>query len=431
MSTANFPIPVPASGTGPTVDISSLVGRKTVTLSGTFKGRYVLYGTHDNAHFAPLMIFDSGGIEAIQSTFDGAVAGVRLLSSAIGSGVAANISGLSAPSDNSFTSFPPAAPGASGPQPAVDLGTSSYQEGLNFIAQGEVAGSVIVEGSQDGMNFNPIGEFASQPATNGLLGKASLEFSPLATADRIRYVRLDVQGRLSGTFNVTIGGSQDLSGSMDDIPADTLVGNNTASPAAPAALTVAQVKTLLNYAIGDLANIAADTLAGNNTASPAAPAALTVAQVKTLLNYAIGDLANIAADTFVGNNTASPGAPAALTVAQALSLLGLDALFRGTAIADSSITIHPGTDHASQYVANPGTFTANRTTTLDGAGTPIKNQTVWMTRRDLTAHTWTISDSVLGTLIVLPASPTVPVAAGVVWNGANWRLGPVQYLTIE
>lgn len=181
---------------------------------------------------------------------------------------------------------------------------------------------------------------------------------------------------------VTWGSPANLT--QDNLPAGTTYGR----------ATNAQVS-----ALAALTTQAANTLTGNNTGSPAAAGGLTVAQVKALLAYVATDI-------------------------------NLDALARGTAIADSSITIHPGSDKASQYVANPGTFTANRTTTLDGAGTPIKNQTVWMTRRDLTAHTWTISDSVLGTLIVLPASPTVPLAVGVVWNGANWRLGPVQYLTV-
>jgi hypothetical protein len=153
-------------------------------------------------------------------------------------------------------------------------------------------------------------------------------------------------------------------------------------------------------AVANLAAQAANTLTGNNTGSPAAAGGLTVAQVKMLLAYVATDL-------------------------------NLDALVRGTAIADSSITIHPGTDKASQYVLPVATLSTNRTTILDGAGTPTSGHSVWLTRRDLTANTWTISDSALGVIIVLPASPATPVAVCVKWNGSNWGSAPssVQYLT--
>ena len=56
MSTASVSIPVPSSGFGAAVDVSSLVGEKTVALSGRYRGAYVLYGSHDvlgKTRFAP------------------------------------------------------------------------------------------------------------------------------------------------------------------------------------------------------------------------------------------------------------------------------------------------------------------------------------------------------------------------------------------
>ena len=210
MPTANVAILVPVSGFGPAVDVSALVGEKTVILSGRYQGAYVLYGSHDGSNFAPLLIFNAGGIESIKQTFSGALSQVKLKSLASNaSGVSASISGLSVPLDNSFTSIGPVGKGLSG---AVDLGNNAYQTDLNFMGFGRLNGVVVVEGSSDGMGFNPIGEFSAAPSGTSLLGGGGIEFSPLGTKDKVRYVRLNVLGDVPGSFLVTIGGAQSDSG---------------------------------------------------------------------------------------------------------------------------------------------------------------------------------------------------------------------------
>ena len=211
MPTANVVIPVPISGFGAAVDVSALVGEKTVILSGRYQGAYVLYGTHDGSHFAPLLIFNAGGIESIRQTFSGALQLVRLKSLASKAvGVSANISGLSSPLDNSFTVIGPVGKGLSG---AVDLGDSAYQTDLNFMGFGRLNGDVVVEGSSDGLGFNPIGDFTAEPASASLLdGGGIIEFSPLATRSKVRFVRLNVLGDVPDMFTVTIGGAQSDSG---------------------------------------------------------------------------------------------------------------------------------------------------------------------------------------------------------------------------
>ena len=206
MSTASVSIPVPSSGFGAAVDVSSLVGEKTVALSGRYRGAYVLYGSHDKTRFAPLLIFNAGGIEGIKQTFRGSFAWVKLKSLAQGAvGVSAAVSGLSVAGDNSFTGL--------GVGTVLDLGDDAYQVDLNFMGFGQVNGAVVVEGSLDGIGFNPIGEFASTQAGSSLLGGGSgIEFSPVVTNDRVRYVRLNVQGSADPGFVVTVGGAQSESG---------------------------------------------------------------------------------------------------------------------------------------------------------------------------------------------------------------------------
>ena len=213
MATLIVSVPVPISGDGIAVNVSSLVGEKTVTLSGTFKGQYVLFGSHNGTSFSPLATFDAGGVEGIERTFKGAVSWVRIRAMVTeSSGVTANVSGLSIPGDNSFGIFPLLTPGSSGTQPSVDLGLVAYQGDVNFIAQGGVKGAVVIEGSQDNIYFNPIGSFSAEPSSSSLLGGSSLVFSPLSTDDRIRYVRLNVRGIILTPFEITIGGSQTSTG---------------------------------------------------------------------------------------------------------------------------------------------------------------------------------------------------------------------------
>lgn len=227
MSIAIVSVPVPPSGDGSPVDISALVGSKTVTLSGTFKGSYVLLGSHDGVDFSPLLAFDAGGIEGIQQILDMALASVRLRSLASSArGVSASISGLSVPGNNSFGSFAPLSPGDSGPQASVDLGLVDYVEGLNFIANGGFQGSVVVEGSLDDLSFNPIGAFTAQPGAASLLGASPLAFSPLATTDLVRYVRLNVHGVILSPLTVTFGGSQATSGGGGQSSNPTIVDSS-------------------------------------------------------------------------------------------------------------------------------------------------------------------------------------------------------------
>jgi hypothetical protein len=52
--TANVPI---SNGEGADLDVSTLVGKKTIFLSGAFDGEYVVLGSHDDANFVPIASF--------------------------------------------------------------------------------------------------------------------------------------------------------------------------------------------------------------------------------------------------------------------------------------------------------------------------------------------------------------------------------------
>lgn len=210
MSTITVVIPVPVSGLGAPVGVSTMVGPKTFILTGTYRGAYVLCGSHDGVRFAPLFQFDAGGVEGVRHTFSGALAWVALRSLAQdSSGVTASISAENVPGDTTFAGLGTLLPGAIGPQAPVDLGTSDYQSGMNFILTGGLEGKLVVEGSSDSVRWNPLGQFSVDPSGPGLLGPSSPEFSPLESDVQVRYVRLNVLGRVVGSgLIVTVGGSK-------------------------------------------------------------------------------------------------------------------------------------------------------------------------------------------------------------------------------
>ena len=93
-------------------------------------------------------------------------------------------------------------------------------------------------------------------------------------------------------------------------PANSIKGNNTGSAADPLDLTVAQVKTLLAIASGDVSGLG--SLATKSTITSADITADAVDNT---------DLANMAANTIKGNNTGSTADPIDLTTAQARSMI--------------------------------------------------------------------------------------------------------------
>lgn len=211
MSTSIINVVVPSSGFGPAADVSTLAGTKTIVLTGRFRGSYVLYGSHDNIGYVPILGFNAGGLEEIRQVYDGALSSVKLLSLAKdASGVTANVSGLEDASANSFQAIANFTAGSSGIAPVADLGDTYYQTGLNFIVSGPFVGQLVIEGGLDASHLCPIGQCTADPAPLS----PPLEFGPIATPDKVRYVRVSLLGTAgAGGVTVSAGGSQSTGGS--------------------------------------------------------------------------------------------------------------------------------------------------------------------------------------------------------------------------
>jgi hypothetical protein len=210
ISTVN--VVVPGSGDGPVANLSTLVGSKTVELTGRFSGRYILLGSHNGVNFTPIMEFDAGGEESIKQTLDLAVASVLLRSEATSPvGVTLNISGVTS-GTNHFTTLGTYLPGTSGLQPIIDLNVlfppTSVEQDINIICLGGFEGILVVRGSMDGIHFTPMASFRADHQPINLSGPAPiLNFSASLTKDLIRYIQLDLQGIVSDTTVVSYGGA--------------------------------------------------------------------------------------------------------------------------------------------------------------------------------------------------------------------------------
>lgn len=219
MSILAISVPVPASGEGSAVDVSSLVQKKTVILTGTFRGIYVLLASHDDVHYVPVLQFDAGGAEGGRQTIAGAFKSVRLragtpTTAPVGT-VTCEISGISVAGQNYFAQVASMPAGFSGAAAVVDLAPimlpSGPEEDIVLICEGDLQGLLAIEGSQDGVRFAPIGDFRVDRRPEG--APTVLELPPLLAPDKVRYVRASLTGEVgAGGAVVTIGGAVPASG---------------------------------------------------------------------------------------------------------------------------------------------------------------------------------------------------------------------------
>ena len=220
MSVAVVPIVVPVCGEGPIADISSLVGIKTVTLTGRFKGPYTLLASHNNVNFVPVLLFNTGGVESVQLTLPNAYTSVRFRcsSSMDDNNVTATVSGVSIPGTNLFSNLWTFGVGVAGLSPVFRLSnlfpSAEIEKDINIICEGGLIGSLIVEGSNDGVEFNPLGQFNAGQSSGA---SSLLEFTPLVVGENVKFFRFNLVGQAYSAITLTMGGSLNV-GSGTGIP---------------------------------------------------------------------------------------------------------------------------------------------------------------------------------------------------------------------
>jgi hypothetical protein len=99
----------------------------------------------------------------------------------------------------------------------------------------------------------------------------------------------------------------------------------------------------------------------------------------------------------------------------------------GTDLTDTDATINPATDAASSYTLSVS-LTNNRALTLGVTGSPITGAEVYILRRELTAHTYTVKDDAATTLFTFAASPSSPQGIKCRYNGTHYEFVSFFYL---
>lgn len=207
----NVTVP-PSNGLGPSVDVSTMTAGKTIEITGNYRGRVVLLGSHDGTSFVPIAIFDSGaGAQAYKQTISITARFVKVDRQTI-SDVALTMAITSQTTTlNNFIGLAALGPAANGPQASVDLWTVVAPTGLNVgftvFGIGSLAGSAVLEGSSDNSSFNPIGSFESSP-----LRLDSLSFTPFVSPSNVRFIRVNISGKIRSSLTITIGGEQNVAG---------------------------------------------------------------------------------------------------------------------------------------------------------------------------------------------------------------------------
>ena len=216
MPIATVSVIVPISGDGPAANIAAIVGSKTVVLGGNYEGTYVLLGSQDGgATFVPVATFDADGSDAIEQTVPAAFQLVRLRARAgttQSSPVTCTVSGMSSPGANQFAVLASFPAGSSGASLVVDayavFPPTGLEDDVAILCSGGFVGTVTAFASPDLANWNPVGTFQAGPSPRPLVGLPSLlEFAPLVTRDKVRYLRVVMQGQVQTAVIVTIGGS--------------------------------------------------------------------------------------------------------------------------------------------------------------------------------------------------------------------------------
>ena len=170
----------------------------------------------------------------------------------------------------------------------VDTGTVNVTSvGLTGPSQFSISGSPVT--SSGTLGFSWVNQSANLVLAGPTTGSAAPTFRALVAGDIPSLPYLPASGGTTGYL--TVWSSASALGSSQYLPAGNfpaLTGDVTSSAGSLGTVIAAGAVTLAK-----MANLAANSIIGNNTGSPATPLALTAGQVKTLLAISSSDVSGL------------------------------------------------------------------------------------------------------------------------------------------
>ena len=60
-------------------DVSGLIADKTIEISGTYDGQYIIVGSHDGRNYVPLLTFNSGaGVQSVRQSMNATIRFIKV-----------------------------------------------------------------------------------------------------------------------------------------------------------------------------------------------------------------------------------------------------------------------------------------------------------------------------------------------------------------
>jgi hypothetical protein len=408
---------------GTPLDVSGLVGDKSIEISGNYNGSYTILGSNDGVLYVPLLTFNSGsGSQAFKQTTSFIVNWLKVrrratnlsgpVSIVVAAQAAINCAGSGSAGANQFIQFNQIPVGAQvGPGPTVDLwalvSATGLDPGFNVMCGGKFVGTIVIEGSNDGVQFTPVGDDSQGTSIGGFTAGSTAspqgnptEFSPLIVDNVVRYLRTRVATgtRVMEPVSITLGGSQNCAGTGGGGGTVTSVNPGTGiSITGPAAAPIV-----------NLANVADQTFLGNDSGVLGPPTPLTTTQVKAML---FGGLASgvmgVTTGTGVVSTMALTGLQATgttLTNNVVTGLAGGQTWNFGTAAADSGTIlsttagaptghINLGANGGANQVAGFVFYPAFNAFVLGWGSAPITSAFVGQFHKTVAGNMWVMLDN--------------------------------------